>query len=135
MQEAAQLVESTAGDGLLTRRAQALAAVDDVVVGRILSNSIVRVKIWSAAGRVLYSDDPAEIGGRFALESGAAAAAAERADRRSRSATSSRPENALDREQGRLIEAYTRFERRQALRCCSRSTSASAPSRPTPAGC
>ncbi len=108
VQEAAQLVESTAGDGLLTRRAQALAAVDDVVVGRILSNSIVRVKIWSAAGRVLYSDDPAEIGGRFALS--------QEQQRLLRTGGSQvevsdleRPENALDREQGRLIEAYTRI--------------------------
>ena len=34
---------------------------------RVLSDSIVRVKIWSADGRVLYSDDPAQIGGRYAL--------------------------------------------------------------------
>src|SRR3954453_10390273 len=67
VQEAAQLVEATVGDGLLTSRAEAVTAVDDVVVGRILSNSIVRVKIWSAGGRGLYSDAPAEIGRRFEL--------------------------------------------------------------------
>src|SRR4051794_27913736 len=64
VQEAAQLVEASVGDGLLTDRGEALTAVDDVVVGRGLSDSIVRVKIWSAGGRVVYSDDPAEIGGR-----------------------------------------------------------------------
>jgi two-component system NarL family sensor kinase len=108
VQEAAQLVEATAGDGLLTGRPGAVTAVDDVVVGRILSESIVRVKIWSAGGRVLYSDDPAEIGGRYPLS--------EEQHRLLRGGGAqvevtdlSRPENALDREQGRLIEAYTRI--------------------------
>src|SRR3954471_15349634 len=108
VQEAAQLVESTAGDGLLTGRAEALAAVDDVVVGRILSNSIVRVKVWSAGGRVLSSDDPAEIGGRFALSQ-----EQQRLLRRGGAQVEvsdlERPENARDRAQGRLIEAYTRI--------------------------
>ena len=58
VKEEAQLVETKVHDGLLRGRAKAVRAVDDVVVGRVLSNSIVRVKIWSAAGRVLYSDDP-----------------------------------------------------------------------------
>jgi two-component system NarL family sensor kinase len=108
VQEAAQLVESTIGDDVLTGRPAALGPVDDVVVGRVLSNSIVRVKIWSADGRVLYSDDPAQIGGRYSLspdqlrllrEGGAQVEVSDL----------SRPENALDRRQGRLIEAYTRI--------------------------
>src|SRR5207342_3597844 len=57
VQEAGQLVESTLGEGLLAGQPAALGAVDDTVVARVLSNSIVRVKIWSADGRVLYSDD------------------------------------------------------------------------------
>ena len=108
MQEAAQLVEATVSDGLLSGRRRAITAVDDVVVGRILSSSIVRVKIWSAGGRVLYSDDPEEIGGRYPLDEGQhellrnGGAEVEVTDL-------SRPENRLDREQGRLIEAYTRI--------------------------
>jgi two-component system NarL family sensor kinase len=108
VQEAAQLVEATVGDGLLSGRAEAVTAVDDVVVGRVLSNSIVRVKIWSAGGRVLYSDEPAEIGGRYALS--------EEQHRLLRNGGAqvevsdlSRPENTLDRGDGRLIEAYTRI--------------------------
>ena len=85
-----------------------MTAVDDAVVGRVLSNSIVRVKIWSAGGRVLYSDDPAEIGRRYELS--------EEQHRLLRNGGAqvevtdlNRPENALDRQQGRLIEAYTRI--------------------------
>jgi signal transduction histidine kinase len=107
-QEAAQLVEATVSDGLLTSRPAAVRAVDDAVVGRVLSSSIVRVKIWSADGRVLYSDDPAEIGGRYALSQeqrrllrdGGAQVEVSDLDR---------PENRLDRGEGRLLEAYTRI--------------------------
>ena len=108
VQEAGQLVESSIGDRVLTGRPADLGAVDDVVVGRVLSDSIVRVKIWSADGRVLYSDDPAQIGGRYALsrdqlrllrEGGAQVEVTDL----------DHPENALDRKQGRLIEAYTRI--------------------------
>jgi two-component system, NarL family, sensor kinase len=108
VQASGQLVESTIGDGLLSGKAAAVAAVDDVVVARVLSSSIVRVKIWSPEGRVLYSDDPAQIGGRYALDSGQlellrdGGAEVEVSDL-------SRPENALDRGLGDLIEAYTRI--------------------------
>ena len=109
VQEAAKLVEATAvTDGLLRGRERAVRAVDDVVVGRVLSGSIVRVKIWSPAGRVLYSDEPAETGGRYALDAGQhrllrnGGAEVEVTDL-------NRPENRLDRQQGRLLEAYTRI--------------------------
>jgi signal transduction histidine kinase len=106
-QQSAQLVESALVDGLVTGDPAALAAVDDLVVARVLSSSVVRVKIWSAAGHVLYSDNAAEIGGHYALdqhqlrllrEGGAAVEVTNLA----------RPENALDRAEGDLIESYTR---------------------------
>lgn len=104
--EAGQLVESALADGLLTGDAASLRAIDDVVLGRVLSNSVVRVKIWSPEGRVLYSDDPDQIGGQFALgaeqrrllREGGAEVEVSGLDR---------PENERDRGQGRLIEAYT----------------------------
>ena len=107
-QEAGQLVEANVADGLLTGKPAAVGAVDDLVVSRVLSDSIVRVKIWSPDGRVLYSDDPAQIGGHYALD------ADQRALLRDGGAEVevsdlSRPENALDRGQGDLIEAYTRI--------------------------
>jgi two-component system, NarL family, sensor kinase len=108
VQEAGQLVEGTVADGLRTGDPAARRAVDDVVVARVLSSSIVRVKIWSADGRVLYSDDAAQIGARYALDPGQlrllrdGGAQVEVSDL-------NRPENALDRGQGKLIEAYTRI--------------------------
>jgi two-component system NarL family sensor kinase len=108
VQEAGGLVEASIGQGLLTGKPAAIAAVDDVVVARVLSSSIVRVKIWSADGRVLYSDEAAEIGGRYPLgedeqqllRTGGAEVSVSSLDR---------AENRLDRGQGKLIEAYTRI--------------------------
>jgi two-component system NarL family sensor kinase len=108
VQEAGQLVESSLGDGLLAGKPDALATVDDVVLARVLSNSIVRVKIWSADGRVLYSDDPAQIGGRYALDSGQLRLL-RAGGARVEVSNLDRPENKLDRAQGDLIEAYTRI--------------------------
>jgi two-component system, NarL family, sensor kinase len=108
VQEEAKLVEAAVQDGLLQGRGQAVQKVDDIVVARVLTDSIVRVKIWSPGGRVLYSDEPAEIGGRYALDeeqhrllrNGGARVEVSNLDR---------PENRLDRQQGRLLEAYTRI--------------------------
>ena len=108
VQQSGQLVESIVGDGLAEGDPAAREAVDDTVVSRVLSDSIVRVKIWSADGRVLYSDNPDQIGGHYELDEGqqrllrAGGAKVEVSDL-------DRPENALDRGEGQLIEAYTRI--------------------------
>jgi signal transduction histidine kinase len=104
--ESGQLVESALADGLVTGDAAARRAIDDLVVARVLSGSIVRVKIWSQDGRVLYSDDPGQIGRRYVLgddeqqilRDGGAVVEVSNLDR---------PENVRDRGRGKLIEAYT----------------------------
>jgi two-component system, NarL family, sensor kinase len=108
VQEEAKLVEAAVSDGLLKGRGQAVRTVDDVVVARVLTDSIVRVKIWSPGGRVLYSDEPAEIGGRYAL-SGEQHRLLRNGGAQVEVTDLNRPENALDRQQGRLLEAYTRI--------------------------
>ena len=108
VQESGTLVESIIDDDLVRGDPTARARVDDAVVSRILSDSIVRVKIWSSDGRVLYSDNSEQIGGRYELEDeeqhllreGGASVEVSDLDR---------PENALDRGEGELIEAYTRI--------------------------
>jgi signal transduction histidine kinase len=42
--------------------------LDAVVRERVLGSHIVRVKIWDATGRIVYSDDRALVGKRFELE-------------------------------------------------------------------
>ncbi len=99
---------------LLVGDPSAVAAMDKVVRERVLSPSIVRVKIWDAGGRILYSDASALIGQRFLLGQeerdllahprvrGSSPAAQTQADVSDLSA----PENQLERDQGRLLEVY-----------------------------
>ena len=101
------LVESAGlDDGVLRGDARSLAKLDDLVAARLLSPSVVRVKLWSRDGRILYSDEPAIIGRRFGLGGEEAelfttgGADAELSDL-------SRPENAYERQEGRLLEAHT----------------------------
>lgn len=106
--ENAKLVESVLRDDLVTASPAAIARVDDVVLTGVLTQSVVRVKLWSADGVVLYSDNPAQIGGRFdlgaeereLLEDGGAEV---------EETELNRPENALDPGDGDVIEAYTRI--------------------------
>jgi signal transduction histidine kinase len=104
---AAGIVEPNLEDGLLRGDRQALARLDRVVQERVLSNDIVRVKIWSADGRILYSDEPRLIGARYslgddereALETGEVDAALTDLDG---------PENRFERAEGELLEVYSR---------------------------
>src|SRR6185437_16499452 len=47
---------------------KAAAALDPLVRGRILSGSLVRVKLWSTTCTILYSDQPRLVGRTFGLE-------------------------------------------------------------------
>jgi signal transduction histidine kinase len=101
------LVESAAlRDGLLRGEPRAIRRLDDVVAARLLSPSVVRVKLWSRDGRVLYSDAHPIVGRRFGL------GADERALFRTGGSQAelsdlSKPENRYERQEGRLLEAHT----------------------------
>ncbi|MCW3017333.1 MAG: hypothetical protein JWO02_4425 [Solirubrobacterales bacterium] len=103
----ARLVEAAGlTDGVLRRDRRALARLDDLVQGQILGDPVVRVKLWTRDGRILYSDEPALIGRRFRLAADerklfeAGGADAELSDL-------SKPENRFERQEGKLLEAHT----------------------------
>ena len=52
---------------LLAGAPTAIRALDAAVVGRVLNGRVVRVKIWTSSGRIVYSDAPALVGETFAL--------------------------------------------------------------------
>jgi two-component system, NarL family, sensor kinase len=94
-------------EGILRGEPEAVARLDDLVAGQILNNtSVVRVKLWTRNGRILYSDAHALIGQRFTLgeeerelfEKGGVEA--ELSDL-------SQPENRYERHEGKLLEAHT----------------------------
>jgi len=98
-------------EALLVSDPSAVAAMDKVVRERVLSPSIVRVKIWDPQGRILYSDAAALIGQRFLLgqeEQNLLAQPLLRlgADTRADVSDLTAPENRLERGQGRLLEVY-----------------------------
>ena len=102
-----QLVEAAAlRDGLLHGDRKAIARLDDLVLGRILNNSVVRVKVWAADGTILYSDQRALVGRRFSLPPDErllfrrGGAAADLSDL-------TKPENQYERKEGKLLEAHT----------------------------
>jgi two-component system, NarL family, sensor kinase len=114
VREATQLAE-LAGRGIaepeLTRAVLAgehgaLERLDRVVRRRILSRSlIVRVKIWNAAGTVIYSDARSLIGRRFELGDDELHAL-RNGTTDSDTSDLSRPENMTERGFHRLIEVY-----------------------------
>jgi len=93
-------------DGILRGKKAALRKVDDLVQGEVLSNSVIRVKVWSRDGTILYSDQPQLIGKRYQLAPdekelfAKGGAEAELSDL-------SRPENRFERQERKLLEAHT----------------------------
>ena len=84
---------------------KAAAALDPLVRDRILSGSLLRVKLWSTDGKIVYSDETRLVGQTFGLDEGARAALS--SPRTQAEITDlSRPENAFERDQAKLLEVY-----------------------------
>ena len=99
------VVQPALAEALLTGDATAVAAMDKVIREHVLDRSIVRVKIWSPTGRILYSDERALIGQTFPLgaeERGVLTDPQTRAD----VSDLTGPENRLERGRGKLLEVY-----------------------------
>ncbi len=105
----ARVVERRVRDGLLTGDAEASAAVAAVVFDAVLFDPIVRVKIWSADGVVVYSDRSELIGERYRLGQDELEAL-ERGGVTAEVSDLSRPENRFERSFGDLLEVYTAIE-------------------------
>lgn len=93
-------------DGVLTGDPAALQRLDTVVRSQVLGDSIVRVKLWTRDGTVLYSDEPELIGQRFTL----GAEELELFDSGQAEADLSdltKPENKYERDEDKLLEAHT----------------------------
>jgi len=84
----------------------ALQAFDAAMRRYVLQGSLVRVKLWNADGKIVYSDEPRLIGASFPL--GAEEAEALRIQGSSESEVSdlSRPENRFEVPYKKLLEVY-----------------------------
>ncbi|MDX6306997.1 MAG: hypothetical protein QOI06_43 [Nocardioidaceae bacterium] len=92
--------------GLATGNAAAVDRFDRTTLNRLLVDQIVRIKIWNADGRIIYSDKVQLIGERFSLheeeleilQHGGTAAEVSNLQA---------PENRFERGFGKLLEVYT----------------------------
>ena len=99
------VVEPALTDAALAGRPEALADLDLVVQERVLSDDVVRVKVWTPDGRIAYSDEPRLIGKRYALGEDEQQAFAT-GDTEAEVADLSNPENRFERDEGSLLEVY-----------------------------
>src|SRR5437764_7568493 len=60
-------VHSLVTDDVMTGDPAALQALDAAVADRVLSSRVVRVKIWDADGRIVFSDERSLVGRRFVI--------------------------------------------------------------------
>jgi signal transduction histidine kinase len=92
-------------DDMLGRAHVDFDTLDEVVRQRVLSEQVVRVKLWDRDGRIVYSDDKALIGEKYplgseereAIEDGTSAADL---------SDLNKPENRDERSYGKLLEVY-----------------------------
>lgn len=99
------IVEPNLSQELVRGRPRALAGFNRLVHARVLRDPIVRIKLWTPSGRIVYSDAPHLIGRRYAL------GADEVASLRNGTVDSgvsnlNLPENSSERGQGKLLEVY-----------------------------
>lgn len=99
------IIEPVLSDALLSGDATAISTLDTLVNHRILTPDVVRVKLWTASGSIVYSDEHLLIGRHFglggdetsALRSGVADANV---------SNLSEPENQYERGFGTLLQVY-----------------------------
>jgi two-component system NarL family sensor kinase len=61
------VVEPNLDDGVVRGNRVQLATFDRLVHQRVLRSPVVRVKVWDATGRIVYSDEPRLVGSRYPL--------------------------------------------------------------------
>src|SRR5436190_1243249 len=99
------VAEPVLADGVLSGDPAALGRINTVVHERILSERVVRVKVWTPEGRIVYSDEPRLVGQTFDLGAG------ERAALRTGKIAADlskleEPENRYERPYSKLLEVY-----------------------------
>ena len=99
------VVEPALTDGAIGGDPLSLAKLDEATRGRVLNQDLVRVKVWTADGRIVYSDEPRLVGSVYPLGSDDRAAIRNgRVD--AEVSDLSRPENRFERQWGKLLEVY-----------------------------
>jgi signal transduction histidine kinase len=99
------IVEPALTDQVLGGDPAAMAGLDRLVRERVLSARVVRVKLWTPAGRIVYSDAGPLIGRSFTLDGGEQQAI-RNGNVIAEVSQLAKPENVFERPFGRLLEVY-----------------------------
>ncbi len=99
------IVEPALDAGVVDGDPAALRRLDTVVQERVLGERVVRVKIWTADGDIVYSDEPRLIGAAYALDD-SKLEALRTGDAHAERSEVSGPENRFERGLGSLYEVY-----------------------------
>jgi two-component system NarL family sensor kinase len=94
---------------LLDTSAADVDQFDRLMRARVLSDEVVRVKVWDANGTVVYSDEPRLIGEQFELEDEQLSVLAD-GGTDAEVSDLTRSENQYEQPLGRVLEVYTRVE-------------------------
>jgi len=108
-QVARQIIEPTITNGLSSGDPAVVLAIDDLVRRFVISEDVIRVKVWRADGRIMYANDPRLMGETFeidddeiaVLENGGAVAGV---------SDLSGPENRYELANRKLLEVYVRVQ-------------------------
>lgn len=99
--------------GVLEGRPRDLERLDDLVRDRVLRDPVVRVKIWTSEGEIVYSDEPRLIGSRYDFGGDELEALKEGygdAEVVAGVSDLAGPENRFERRFGKLLEVYQGIE-------------------------
>jgi signal transduction histidine kinase/translation initiation factor IF-1 len=100
------VVEPALSNDLATADPRARARLDRIVRQRILRGDVVRVKLWNAQGRIVYSDRRELVGARYPLSGDDSRALLGSGKVEAEVSDLSRPENRFERRAGKLLEVY-----------------------------
>jgi two-component system, NarL family, sensor kinase len=108
------IVEPRLEPGVVAGDPEALTRFDAAMRRYVLQGSLIRVKVWSADGRIIYSDESRQIGQTFPLgHEEEEALRKQTAD--SEISDLSRSENELERSYGKLLEVYVGVRNEQGV--------------------
>src|SRR4051794_6657102 len=102
------LVEPSLDERLPTGDPQAVAALDSVLQDRLAAADVIRLKIWTSDGKIVYSDESRLIGRTYPLSADDREAFDDDVTRAELSDLD-RPENEFEQSAGRLLEVYRRI--------------------------
>jgi two-component system NarL family sensor kinase len=103
------IAQPALSQGVYEGNPAALAGLDETIRRSVLRDPVVRVKIWTWRGRILYSDEPRLIGQTYAL--GDEEVRAMRAGRTEAEISDlAKPENRFERRYDKLLEVYLPIE-------------------------